>query len=528
MRTIRVIGPGRAGRSLSLALEAAGWAVAPPLGRGDDLSPAAEGVDVLAVCTPDDVVAWVARAVRPSPTAVVLHCSGSLGPGALRPHPRRATLRPLVTLPDPETGARRLASGVTFALDGDPMAREIVTALGGRALSVRPDARGAYHAAACIAADHVVALLGQAERVGATAGLTLDDLLPLATGAVEDAARLRPRGALTGPAARGDWQMPARHPATPDATGRRVLVLRTGAELSAHVEAVRRRGGTVGLVPTMGALHAGHRSLIERAARECDHVAVTVFVNPLQFSDPEDLDRYPRDLEADVAVCAAAGADVVFAPPVGEMYPDWPDAPATVVTVGGPAEGLEGSSRPGHFRGVATVVAKLLSMAGACRAYFGEKDFQQLAVVRRMVSDLSMPVTVVACRTVREPDGLALSSRNARLSGEERHAASVLWRALSAGRAALHAGELRPDALSAVMAGVVVAEPLAELDYAVAVDADTLTEPASLATTRSVRLLVAARVGPVRLIDNCDATPTRGAETGPLVHPRRRRIVEVA
>lgn len=211
MRIIRVIGPGRAGRSLSLALAAAGWEVLHPLGRGDDLSGAAEGVDVLAVCTPDDAIASVARAVRPVQSAMVLHCSGSLGPEVLKPHPRRAALHPLVALPDPETGARRLASGVTCAVDGDPLVREIVAALGARAVTVDPRARAAYHAAACIAANHVVALLGQVERVAGTAGLALDDFLPLAAGAVEDVARLGPRRALTGPAARGDWQTLARH-----------------------------------------------------------------------------------------------------------------------------------------------------------------------------------------------------------------------------------------------------------------------------------------------------------------------------
>jgi pantoate--beta-alanine ligase len=282
---------------------------------------------------------------------------------------------------------------------------------------------------------------------------------------------------------------------------------------SRALDAARAAGRTVGLVPTMGALHAGHRSLIARAAAECDHVAVTVFVNPLQFGDPDDIDHYPRTLPADLDLCRADGAASVLAPSVAEMYPDWPSVPGTTVSVAGPSQGWEGSARPGHFDGVCTVVAKLFSMAGRCRAYFGEKDFQQLTVVRRMATDLSMPVEVVACPTVRDPDGLALSSRNARLSATERQAATVLWRALRTGRDAVASGERRPGAVAQQMTDVVAREPLAHLEYAAAVDAATLVVPASLEPPTEVRLLVAARVGPVRLIDNCDA---------PLVAPARQ------
>ncbi|MHB1777685.1 MAG: pantoate--beta-alanine ligase [Acidimicrobiales bacterium] len=277
----------------------------------------------------------------------------------------------------------------------------------------------------------------------------------------------------------------------------------TGADaFSARLEAARARGRRVGLVPTMGALHDGHRSLVDRAAAECDLVAVTIFVNPLQFGEQADLDGYPRTLEADLAVCDAAGVDVVFAPSVEEMYPSWPAPVATSVRVGGVAEPWEGASRPGHFDGVATVVTKLFALAGRCRAYFGEKDFQQLAVVRRLVGDLSLPVAVVGCPTVREPDGVAMSSRNARLSPTERQAATVLHRALEAGAAAMAAGERRPAAVADAMAAEVAAEPLARLDYAAAVDPDDLSVPAVLDAGRPVRLLVAARVGDVRLIDN--------------------------
>jgi pantoate--beta-alanine ligase len=284
-----------------------------------------------------------------------------------------------------------------------------------------------------------------------------------------------------------------------------VQTVQTVAGFRELLQSARATGRTVGLVPTMGALHAGHVSLVERARSECDVVAVTIFVNPLQFGDPEDIAKYPRTIERDLDQCARAGVDVVFAPGVTDMYPSWPAPVASSVSVTGVSEGWEGASRPGHFDGVATVVAKLFSIAGPCRAYFGEKDFQQLAVVRRLVADLSLPVVVVGCPTVREADGLALSSRNVRLSGRERAAAAVLSRALAAGRAAAEDGVRTGAALAAVMRRVVAQEPLVHLDYAAAVDADDLVEAGELVDPSSVRLLIAAQVGPVRLIDNCAA-----------------------
>jgi pantoate--beta-alanine ligase len=248
-----------------------------------------------------------------------------------------------------------------------------------------------------------------------------------------------------------------------------------------ELDAARSAGQSVGLVPTMGYLHEGHASLIRRSAAECDVTAATVFVNPLQFGAGEDLGAYPRDLDRDVAIACAAGAAFVFAPPVQEMYPG--DV-LTSVHVSRVSEGREGASRPRHFDGVATVVAKLFAIAGACRAYFGEKDFQQLGVVRRMAADLSFPVVVVGCAIVREADGLAMSSRNVYLSPEERSAATVLHRALRAGAADIENAAL-------VMAAAVASEPLAQLDYAEVVETD-----------HEYRLLIAARVGTTRLIDN--------------------------
>ena len=250
------------------------------------------------------------------------------------------------------------------------------------------------------------------------------------------------------------------------------------------LDAERAAGRTVGLVPTMGYLHEGHASLLRRAAAECDVVAATIFVNPLQFAPTEDLSTYPRDLDGDRRLAEACGVTHLFVPDESEMYPDGRDGVLTTVHVTGPGEGLEGASRPTHFDGVATVVAKLFNIAGACRAYFGEKDWQQLLVVRRLVHDLSFPVEVVGCPIVREDDGLAMSSRNVYLTPEQRRAATVLHRALLAGRA-------DPGDPERAMAAVVATEPLADLDYV---------------ASREGRLLIAARFGSTRLIDNCPAT----------------------
>lgn len=285
-------------------------------------------------------------------------------------------------------------------------------------------------------------------------------------------------------------------------TGPGLVVARTVAEYAGVTDAARATGRTVGVVPTMGALHAGHRWLIEQAASECDVVVVTIFVNPTQFTDAGDLAAYPRTWEADLDLVASAGGSLVFAPTAGELYPAGTGPDGTVVSVPTLARRLEGASRPGHFDGVATVVVKLLAPAGRCRAYFGAKDYQQLLVVRRVVRDLALPVEVVGCETVREPDGLALSSRNVRLSGPERAAATVLYSALRTGALAISSGERHPGAVESVMATTVAAEPLATLDYAVVVDAFDLEPVATVSDPGSLRLLIAAEVGQVRLIDN--------------------------
>ena len=272
-----------------------------------------------------------------------------------------------------------------------------------------------------------------------------------------------------------------------------------------RIGALRSQGQRIGLVMTMGALHAGHASLLERAARECDVAAATIFVNPRQFNDPGDLAAYPSDLAADLAVCDAAGVSLVLAPDVAEVWPSTPEPTSTTVHVAGLAEVLEGADRPGHFDGVASVVAKLAIVTGDCVAYFGEKDFQQLCVVRRVVEDLGLPLDVVGCETVREPDGLAMSSRNARLSAAGRVAAPVLLRGLLAGRDALERGADVAGAEGAVRAAI-AAERRVDLAYAAVVEPSTLRAPAACAPGVSLRILVAARIDGVRLIDNLPAT----------------------
>lgn len=263
-------------------------------------------------------------------------------------------------------------------------------------------------------------------------------------------------------------------------------------------EQARATGRRVGFVPTMGALHQGHGRLLKQARAECGFVAMSIFVNPLQFSEAEDLEGYPRKLERDKAVAGSLGCDLFFGPSVGEMYPN---GELQVTVDPGPLGGrLEGRSRPGHFRGVLTAVAKLLNLTGPCRAYFGEKDAQQLALVKLMVREMDIPVEVVGCPTVREIDGLALSSRNELLSLEQRRSAPVLFEALSDAVTLARRGERQADVLRAEMARRIGAEPRARLDYVTVVDDETWEEVALI--ERQARALVAASFGPVRLIDS--------------------------
>lgn len=275
-------------------------------------------------------------------------------------------------------------------------------------------------------------------------------------------------------------------------------VIRTRAAFREATVEARTGGRTVGFVPTMGFLHDGHRSLMALARHEADFPTVSIFVNPLQFGPAEDLAAYPRDLDRDLEACETEGVDVVFAPEADEMYPG--GSPDVTVDPGPVGDRLEGAARPGHFRGVCTVVAKLLGIVGPCRTYFGEKDAQQLFIVRRMARDLDLPVEVVGGSTVREEDGLAISSRNTYLSDEERRAASCLYEALARVAWLVEGGERDVRVLRAELARRIGAEPLAGLDYVAVVDEDTFEEVDRV--EGPARALVAARIGRTRLIDN--------------------------
>lgn len=274
-------------------------------------------------------------------------------------------------------------------------------------------------------------------------------------------------------------------------------IITTVEAMKAQVAAWKAAGLTVGLVPTMGALHAGHESLMDAARAACDKVVASVFVNPIQFGPDEDFDAYPRDIERDAAIAAAHGVDAVFHPSVEEMYGPVHNTYVVMETL---TDALCGASRPGHFRGVCTVVTKLFNIVQPDRAFFGQKDAQQLAIIKRMVADLNMNVRVVGCPIVREEDGLAKSSRNAYLSAEERQAALVLSRAIRAGEAAVAAGERDAAAVRALMTDIIEAEPLARIDYVEVVDGATMQPTDRIGETALVAMAV--YIGTTRLIDN--------------------------
>jgi pantoate--beta-alanine ligase len=276
-----------------------------------------------------------------------------------------------------------------------------------------------------------------------------------------------------------------------------VNVLRTIQEIRAALAPARKSNKTIGLVPTMGALHAGHEQLIQAARSGADIIVVSIFVNPLQFGPTEDYGKYPRALPKDLEICKQSGADLVFAPAVEEMYPV-PQLTFTEVTR--VSEGLCGAFRPGHFRGVTTVVLKLFNIVQPDRAWFGEKDMQQLAVIRRMVADLNLPIDVVGVPTVRESDGLALSSRNQYLSPAERKSAPVLYRALQHAADLIRAGERNVSKIRESAIAMLNGEPLIHLEYLEIVDPVEM-EPTS-EVSRAVRIAAAIRIGTTRLIDN--------------------------
>ena len=280
-----------------------------------------------------------------------------------------------------------------------------------------------------------------------------------------------------------------------------VQVFHTIQEVRARLANVRRKV-TIGCVPTMGALHAGHAALVDRARQECDFVVLTLFINPIQFDQTADFESYPRAFEDDVTFCESRGVDIIFAPGNSEMYPQPIE---TFVEVTRLTNTLCGAHRPGHFRGVTTVVMKLFQIVQPNRAYFGEKDAQQLAVIRRMVADLNLHITIVGVPTVREADGLAVSSRNRLLSPAERTKATVLFRALEAASAAVAAGESDPSKVKAAGEAIYAAEPDVKVEYLEIVEDETM-QPVT-AIQGPVRIAIAAEIGATRLIDNMMAQP---------------------
>jgi len=273
-------------------------------------------------------------------------------------------------------------------------------------------------------------------------------------------------------------------------------VVHTIEDVRKSVRQARIEGRTIGLVPTMGALHAGHGSLIEAAVAECDFVVVSIFVNPTQFGPGEDLDTYPRTLDTDAAFCDKLGTDLIFAPSADEMYPS---EPLTWVEVQKLTDGLCGANRPGHFKGVTTVCSKLFNIVGADMAFFGQKDAQQAAVIRRMVRDLNLPLQIRICPIVREPDGLAMSSRNQYLSAEERKRALCLHKALTACREQIAAGQRDGNTLIEIMKAI-IEQDQGQIDYISIADAETLDPLETI--TGGVLVALAIHIGPTRLIDN--------------------------
>ncbi|MBO0950104.1 pantoate--beta-alanine ligase [Fibrella forsythiae] len=268
--------------------------------------------------------------------------------------------------------------------------------------------------------------------------------------------------------------------------------------LQHHLNSVRRQGESIGFVPTMGALHTGHLNLVERAKSECDVVVCSIFVNPTQFNNPDDLARYPRTLDEDSALLERVGTDVIFSPSVAEMYPE----PATIrINFGALETVMEGASRPGHFNGVGLVVSKLFHMVGPDKAYFGQKDLQQVAVIRQLVRDLNFPLELVRCDTVRDEDGLAMSSRNRLLSPKERTQAPTLFEALTLARNLLLDG-YTPEQAKASVRDYMAHRPAFTLDYIEVVNTDTLQPAAELQPPGQTALCIAAQLGKVRLIDN--------------------------
>jgi pantoate--beta-alanine ligase len=498
IETIHVVGAGgRVGSTVSARLAERGV-------RLDATEP-----EVVLLCVPDRAIAEVASTIAPGPW--VAHVSGATPLAALDPHRRRFGLHPLLSFTKAR-GPEQLDGGWAAVTAEDDDARGVGLALA-ELLGLRPfelddAARSAYHAGAAVASNYLVTLRYAAGDLLETAGSPPDALNPLMRGVVDNGFE------LTGPIARGDWETVRRHletirterpeleqlylvlaEATAKIAGRKLpsntflrgtggggefQVCRGIADLRAALR--ERRSGSIGLVPTMGALHEGHLSLLRAAREECETVVMSLFVNPAQFTAERDLQSYPHDEARDLELAREAGVDLVFAPSAEEMYPSGFQTWVEVTELGSI---LEGEFRPGHFRGVVTVVLKLFSIVRPDRAYFGQKDAQQVAVVRRMIEDLALQIELRVLPTVRDRDGLAFSSRNALLTTQERERALALPRAL----ATRDAAEARK--LLAESNGVAI-------DYVEVADFD----PPVLAG--------AIRVGSTRLIDN---VPLEGDDT---------------
>jgi pantoate--beta-alanine ligase len=518
-----IVGAGRLGTALAAALSDASIDVAGPLGRRDEIPAQA---DAVLLCVPESQLSAAAAGMPAGP--LVGHCSGASTLAPLAPH-EAFSLHPLMTV----TPGGADFTGATAAIAGSSpralaTARSLAEVLGMRPVTIDDEDRAAYHAAASVAANFLVTLEGVAERLAATAGMEREPLVELVRASVENWARDGAAAALTGPIARGDEDTVARQreavaqrlpdelelfdalaaatrrlAASPPAGGR-MKTVRTVAALRQTLAGPRRAGRRIGLVPTMGALHEGHLSLIRQARAACDEVVVSLFVNPAQFNEAGDLAAYPRDEARDAQLAAEAGADVLFAPPPEEVYPG---GFATTVSVAGVTAPLEGEHRGGaHFDGVATVVAKLLNMAQPDVAFFGQKDAQQVAVIRRLVRDLDIPARIEVGATVREPDGLALSSRNALLPSSDRQRARALRHALDAVQAAVDAGATDPARITAAGRAAMRAAGV-EPEYLELVAPDSFTAVPDV-NGEPVIAAVAARVGDVRLIDNEILTPT--------------------
>ncbi|GAA4992716.1 pantoate--beta-alanine ligase [Actinopolymorpha pittospori] len=543
LHRLAVIGDGRTGGSVTHAARAAGLDV--HVGRRGTSAATASLAEVALLCVPDRSIASACAELAeadPLP-AYVGHVSGAAGLDVLAAARRRGaetfTLHPLQTIPTPDTDL----AGAPAAVSGSsPAARDVAAALARRLgmvpFDVPEEHRAAYHAAAVLASNFLVTLEESATELLTRAGVA-DARAVLAPLVLRSAANWAEAGsaALTGPIARGDEDTVRAHlaavralapkleptytalaertraiaergaaPSSQDwTTGGTPVnapqVIRTREELRRALEPARRSGRRIGLVPTMGFLHEGHASLLRAARAGCDVVVMSLFVNPTQFGPNEDLAAYPRDEAADLAMAAATGVDVVYAPDAAHVYPA---GYATSVEVGGElTQVLCGDPRrrgSAHFRGVTTVVAKLLNAVGPDVAFFGQKDAQQAIVIRRMVRDLDFPVEVVVGPTVREPDGLAMSSRNVYLEPDERVRARALNQALSAVADAARAGET--DTSRALALGhKILTDAGIDPEYLEARDADDLTLAARFGD-RPVLVAVAARVGRARLIDN--------------------------